>query len=263
MRIVEKRQAEDTLRQHYRRERRLAEEPPGRAEVVAALAAAEAARAAGRTSRKGGFVRAAIKFSPRAFWAVPAVVVVLSLVLAIAGASAREAEAALVSSGPVLVAACLVGVVRARSCRMQELEASCPRNAVSVACARLAILGGATLLALAFACAASWAVVPAGAAMAYALAPYLISAAGGLMLARRVAAADAAVATVAWSAGVCALCLLLRAALPGAYEAGALGMWAAVSTAGAIWLAREAVGWLRLCAEGAAASWSAARAGAL
>ena len=99
--------------------------------------------------------------------------------------------------------------------------------------------------------------------MAYALAPYFVSAAGGLALARRVATADAAVAAVAWSAGVCALCLLLRAALPGVYEAGALGMWAAVSTAGAIWLAREAVGWLRLCAEGAAASWSAARAGAL
>lgn len=263
MRSVGKRQAEDTLRQHYHRERRLAEEPTGRAEVVAALAAAEASRAAGRASRKGGFVRAAIKFSPRAFWAVPAVVVVLSLVLALAGASAREVEAALVSSGPVLVAACLTGVVRARSCRMQELEASCPHNAVAVACARLAVLGGAALLALAFACAASLAVIPVGAALAYALAPYLISAAGGLMLARRVAAADAAVAAVAWSAGVCALCLLLRAALPGAYEAGVLGVWAAASAAGAIWLAREMAGWLRLCAEGGASPWGATRAGAL
>lgn len=261
MRITGKRRLESALREHFRSERPSAGTRVGHVGAVAALAAAEAARAAGGAAAGvDDFVRAAVRFSPRAFWAAPAAVVALALALALSGAPAHEAQAALVASGPVLVAACLAGVVRARSCLMQELEASCPHNAAAVACARLAILGGATLLSLALACAACAAIVPAGAAAAYALAPYLVSAAGGLMLARRAAAADATAAAIIWSAGVCALCLLLRVAAPAAYSAGAVWAWAAVSAAGALWLAREAAGWLRLCAQGGVASESARRA---
>lgn len=229
MRFTEKRRLESALRERFRSERPSAGARAGHAGAVAALAAAEAARASGSGFGPGDLARAAVRFSPRAFWAAPAAVAALALALALSGAPAREAQAALVASGPVLVAACLAGVVRARSCLMQELEASCPRNAVSVACARLAVLGGATLLALAFACAVCSAAVPAGAA-------------------------------VAWSAGVGALCLLLGIAAPGAYCAGAVWAWAAVSAAGALWLAREAAGWLRLCAQGGVASESARRA---
>lgn len=254
MRITEKRRLESALREHFRSERPSAGANAGHAGAVAALAAAEAARASGSGFGAGDLARAAVRFSPRAFWAAPAAVAALALALALSGAPAHEAHAALVASGPVLVAACLAGVVRARSCLMQELEASCPSNAAAVACARLAVLGGATLLSLAFACAACSAIVPAGAAAAYALAPYLVSAAGGLMLARRAASADAAAAAVIWSAGVCALCLLLRVAVPAAYSAGAVWAWAAVSAAGALWLAREAAGWLRLCAQGGVAA---------
>lgn len=261
MRITGKRRLESALREHFRSERPSAGTRVGHVGAVAALAAAEAARAAGGAAAGvDDFVRAAVRFSPRAFWAAPAAVVALALALALSGAPAHEAQAALVASGPVLVAACLAGVVRARSCLMQELEASCPHNAAAVACARLAVLGGTTLLSLALACAACAAIVPAGAAAAYALAPYLVSAAGGLMLARRAAAADATAAAIIWSAGVCALCLLLRVAAPAAYSAGAVWAWAAVSAAGALWLAREAAGWLRLCAQGGVASESARRA---
>ena len=263
MRITEKRRLESALRERFRSERPSAGANAGHAGAVAALAAAEAARVSGSGFGAGGLARAAVRFSPRAFWAAPAAVAALALALALSGAPAHEAHAAMVASGPVLVAACLAGVVRARSCLMQELEASCPSNAAAVACARLAVLGGATLLSLAFACAACAAIVPAGAAAAYALAPYLVSAAGGLMLARRAASADAAAAAVIWSAGVCALCLLLRVAAPAAYSAGAVWAWAAVSAAGALWLAREAAGWLRLCAQGGVASESARRARAL
>lgn len=259
MRITEKRRLESALRERFRSERPSAGANAGHAGAVAALAAAEAARAAGSGFGAGGLVRAAVRFSPRAFWAAPAAVAALALALALSGAPAHEAQAALVASGPVLVAACLAGVVRARSCLMQELEASCPHNAAAVACARLAVFGGASLLALALACAACSAIVPVGAAAAYALAPYLVSAAGGLMLARRAAAADATVAAVAWSVGVGALCLLLRVAAPAAYCAGAVWAWAAVSAAGALWLAREAAGWLRLCAQGGIAGPSARR----
>ena len=48
--------------------------------------------------------------------------------------------------------------------------------------------------------------------------------------------------------------------MPAAYSAGAVWAWAAVSAAGALWLAREAAGWLRLCAQGGVASEGARRA---
>ena len=250
MRITEKRQLEGVLREHFHRERLATEGAAGHAETVAALAAAETAQAAGRAAGTGDLVRTVIRFSPRVFWAAPTVVVAIALALALSGAPVHEAQAALVASGPVLVAACLAGVVRARSCLMQELEASCLHNAASVACVRLMVFGGTTLVALAFACLACSAVIPAGAAVAYALAPCLVSAAGGLMLARKASSADAPVAAIAWSAGVCALCLLLRVAMPVAYEAGMLWAWAVVSAAGAVWCAREVLCWLRFCAQG-------------
>lgn len=258
MRITEKRRLESALREHFRRERPSSGAHAEHAEAVAALAAAEAARASGSDFRLSDLMRAVVRFSPRAFWVAPAAVVALAL--ALSGAPVHEAQAVLVASGPVLVAACLAGVVRARSCLMQELESSCPRNAAAVACARLAIFGGASLLALALVCAACSAVVPAVAAAAYALAPYLVSAAGGLMLARKVAAADATVAVVVWSAVVGALCFLLGVAAPEAYCAGAVWAWAAASAAGALWLVREAADWLRLCAQGGIAPESACRA---
>ena len=250
MRFAEKRQLEGALREHFRCERLSAEEPAGHAEAAAALAAAETAKVAGRDAGTEGLVRAVIRFSPHAFWVASAAVVALALALAFSGAPPHEAQAVLVASGPALVAACLVGVVRARTCLMQELEASCLHNAASVACVRLMVFGGATILALAFACVACSAVVPAGAAVAYALGPYLVSAAGGLMLARKASSADASVAAIAWSGGVCACCLLLRVAVPVAYEAAMLWAWAVVSAAGAVWCAREVLGWLRFCAQG-------------
>lgn len=260
MRFTEKRQLEGALREHFRCERLSAEEPAGHAEAAAALAVAETAKVAGRDAGAEGLVRAVIRFSPRVFWVVPAAVVALALALVLSDAPAHEAQAALVASGPVLVAACLAGVVRARSCLMQELEASCLHNATSVACVRLMIFGGATLFALAFACLACSAIIPAGAAAAYALAPCLVSAAGGFMLARKASSADASVAAIAWSGGVCALCLLLRIAVPVAYEVSMLWVWAAVSAAGAVWCACEVLGWLRFCAQGGIAPESAQRA---
>lgn len=263
MRTADQSQMEIALRAHFRRERCLAGRSEGHAAAVAALAAAAASEAGARDAGMGGLVRAAVKFFPRVFWAAPIAVVALAFALVLSGIPASQAEAALAASGPVLVAACLAGVVRARSCCMQELEASCLRNAVSVACVRFMVFGGATFLALAFACAVYASVVSAGAAAAYALAPYLVSAAGGLMFARKASSADASIAAVAWSAGVCAFCLLLKVAMPAAYEAAALWIWAVVSAASALWCAREVFGWLHLCVQGGIAPGSAGRVDAL
>ena len=83
------------------------------------------------------------------------------------------------------------------------------------------------------------------------------------MLARRVSSGDAALAAVAWSVVVLALCILLRMAVPEAYGAAAVWVWAAVAAAGALWLCREAVRWMGLSAEGGCAPVQAARSSML
>lgn len=241
---------EKALREHYRNEREvepLAADRKRRSEDLAALAASE------RPCRHDAIPRlawAAIRSTPPAFWTPATAVVALAVALALFGSRAHEAEAVLVASGPALAAASLAGVVRARSNRMQELEASCLHNSASVAFSRLMAFSVSSLLALAVASIASARIIPASSSAAFSLAPFLLSAAGGLMLARKVPSADAAVAAVAWPAGVCALCVLLRVSVPEAYCAAAVWIWAAAASAGAIWLAREAIRWVRISAEG-------------
>lgn len=259
---TDRKKIESALRAHYRSERDLAVPSPGDIERAAALVAAAVAGQRG-AHRASAFELATsvMRFSPKAFWLVSAAVVVLACALAATGTPPHGAEAVLVASGPALAAACLACVVRARSLGMQEMEASCVHNAFAVACARLAVCGCAALVALAIACAACSTVVPVGTAAAYALAPCLVSAAGGLALARRVASADSAMAAVVWSAGVGALCILLRFAVPALYADAAVWAWAAAAAAGALWCAREVVCWLRLSLQGGCAPGRAARIG--
>lgn len=259
---MDRRQTESALRAHYRSERDLAKPSPGDIERAAALAAAAVAGQRG-AHRASAFelATAVMRFSPKAFWLVPAAVVVLACALAATGTPSHGAEAVLVASGPALAAACLACVVRARSLGMQEMEASCVHNAFAVACARLTVCGCAALVALAIACAACSTVVPVGTAAAYALAPCLVSAAGGFALARRVASVDSAMAAIVWSAGVGALCILLRFAAPVFYADAAVWAWAAAAAAGALWCAREVVCWLRLSLQGGCAPDRAARIG--
>lgn len=241
---------ENALREHYRSEREaepLAAERKRKAADLAALAASERPY---RHDGIPGLAWAAIRSTPAAFWAPAAAVVALAVALALFGARVHEAETVLVASGPALAAASLAGVVRARSNRMQELEASCLHNSASVAFSRLMAFSTLSLLALAVACIASARIIPASSSAAFSLAPFLLSAAGGLMLARKVPSVDAAIAAVAWPAGVCALCILLRVSVPEAYCAAAVWIWAAAASAGALWLVREALRWIRLSAEG-------------
>lgn len=238
-------QIETALREHYRRERESVFRSAAHAAQTAALAVDAASGRALRDAGMADFAKAVVRFSPRAFWAVPAAVVALALALAAVGVSAHEAQAALVVSGPTLAAACVVCVVRARSCGMIELEAACVRTACAVACARLVVAGGASLLALIIACVAYAPLVSVGAALAYALAPYLVAAAGGMLFARRVASGNAALAALVWSVAVGALGILCLT-WPDAYANAALWVWAAIAAAAAVWCAHETVRWLQL-----------------
>lgn len=250
MKRQEKRRLEAALHEHYRQEAchqaigSLSEE--GIAQIVEAAVAERPARGAGAAS----FVAAAVGHCPRAFWLAPLFVVALSAAIVLANASPVQTQQALSVSGPILAATCLLGVFRSISCRMQELEASCVHNAVSVACARFIVLGAAALLALAVACNIVSGIVPAGSAAAYALAPFLVSAAAGLALTRRVASANAAVCIVVSSVAVAALCIVLHGAAPHLYDTALLWVWFVAAAAAALWCTREISSWVRFLAQG-------------
>lgn len=249
MKFKERLRLERMLSEHYRKER---ENDPLCADALrqtAAMASLAASRIRDRGNPRLTAI-VAIGAIPKILWTLPAAIVLLAFSIALSGPSAKEAETALIVSGPLLAAASLMGFVRAKSFRMQELEATCPFNAVAAACARIVALGGASLLALAALCAACASVIPAGEAVSYALAPCLASAAGGLLIARKVASGDAAAGTASWSASVCLLCTLLRTAVPEAYGDAALWAWGAIAAASAMWLAREIAAWLWSSAQG-------------
>lgn len=244
---------EDALRSYYRSERETDADLEARGRRTLLLTRSSEPEERRYAQRISSFAWMTLRSSPRMFWLAPASVIVLSLVLAHAGVSAHEAEAVLAGSGAWMAAAGLVGIVRAKSSRMQELEASCLHNSVAVASSRLLAFGAVALTVLALTCIACASVVPIWIAAAHALAPYLLSAAGGLMLARRAASSNALLAGAAWSAGVLAACLMVMIAAPAAYEAAACWAWAMAVAVGALWLGREVVCWLRMSAEGGCA----------
>lgn len=250
MRIADKNALEDALRAHYREDRHAAASPLDRKhqEAVARLVA-QAAQAEQRESVQAGsaadFAAAIVKFVPRWMWAVPLAAIALVALTATQDVSSSTTLAILAAAGPTLAAANLYGTARAKSCGMTEMEAACIYGAVAVAGARLALLCSAGVAALLIACSVCSGAVPLFASAAVALAPYLVASAGGLFLARKVAAHDAAFASVAWAAAVLAGCFALNAFCPMAYSQAAVWVWAAVAAGAALWFAREALLWTR------------------
>lgn len=250
MKRQEKRQLEAALSEHYRQERDNHAPEAGYVESTAMAAATAAREGSARGAGIAVFISAAVRHCPRAFWLAPVFVIVLAVAAAFADASPAEVQQAMFVSGPVLAATCLLGAFRSMSCQMQEIEAACMHNAFSVACARLIVLSACALLGLAIACDVVSEIVPAISAAAYALAPFLVSAAAGLALVRRAASVNAAVSIAISSTVVAALCIVLRGAAPQVYDAALLWVWFAAAAAAALWCVKEGSSWGRLLAQG-------------
>lgn len=250
MRRQEKRRLETALNEYYKQERGH-HAPEAKYIENAAMAAAAAAREGSpRGAGIAAFISAAVRHCPRAFWLAPIFVIALAVVVAFADASPAEVQQAMSVSGPILAATCLLGAFRSMSCQMQEIEATCVHNALSVACARLIVLGACALLGLAVACDVVSEIVPAISAAAYALAPFLVSAAAGLALVRRAASVSATTCIAISSTAVAALCIVLRVAAPHMYDAALLWVWFAAAAAAALWCVKEGSSWARLLAQG-------------
>lgn len=256
MKHAEKIALENALQTHYQEIRRTEIQPSDQArQALLAQLAAQTAEQERERSRfptrepapQGtafDFVMTAARFLPWQLWGAPAAAVLVAALAAAHGLSSSQILVTLSGLGPALAIACLYGITRARSHGMAEIEAACSHGSIALASARLTLLCGASFAAIAAACALCSDIVPAFAAATVALAPYLLASAGGLLVARKVAAHNAALASLAWAAGVLAACFVLSAACPAAFGQAAIWIWAAVAACSALWFAREALLWV-------------------
>ncbi len=246
MRREERAALEARLRAHY------GAPPPPRPDDVsrlAALCAAEARRARAPRPSALAFLAVQVRFVRPGCWL--ALAACHACAALVSGGAADSTSELLVMSltGLVLSCALLVGLVSDRGHHMMELEGACAFNAHAVACARLAILGCAsalTLLACALACSAAQ---PFRLLVAHAAAPYFVSCAGGLLVARRTSSTDSLAAATAWALAVHAACAVLHSMAPGALQACSEGFWYVAAALSALWCAYEAALWLRYAAR--------------
>ncbi|HIU04223.1 MAG TPA: hypothetical protein IAD14_01955 [Candidatus Coprousia avicola] len=243
MKVCERREIEDALRDHYRGALDVADAEAPRALVEAV--AAEMARPA-RPPASEVVAEQARRIGAGA-WALHVGLVLLAVPCALSGVGTGVASAVL---GAVLALSTLVSITRSRSCGMAELEAACPVNAQAAACARALVLCCADALAIgllaviAGAGSAPWAVFPQG------LAPYLAAFGAGLLVARRAASADATVGAVAAAVAVCAACVVAQTVYPAVFGPAAAVAWWAASAAAFFFAVVEVRAWLRAAASG-------------
>ena len=207
-----------------------------------------------------GFARAQLRFVTPATWAAFACLAAAVMVgMRVAnGAFVPELSSA---AGALLACACVANVTRARAFGMAELEGSCRFNAVSVVLARMVMMGIASAIVFAAAgCSSAARETHMAGALMWMGAPYLVSCAGGLMCARRVASVDARGAAMVWSAGVVGVAAMLNQVAPRAYLATSAWVWALACLCAAVVLALEVRAWVaasacgfaeRRCAAGA------------
>lgn len=234
------RELEERLREHYRA---FAPEGGPPEELLAAVDRAVATRRP-RAGWQALLASQARLVLPRCAPAA-AIGVALVALLELAGASRAQILAVVGAVGTLLALAGLSCVVSGRAHGMTELEAACPLNARSVACARLLLSGCVCAVTLALCAAASPPTLPAWVMAARLGAPYLIACAGGLAAARRAASADSLVAALAWAGATCAASVLLYSVGPAVYGRASDGVWAAAAVASLAWCAREVALWLR------------------
>lgn len=245
--IAGRRDLERRLRAHYERERQ--DMAPADTDGLLAALSATTTGAPRERASLAALVATQLRFMSRAALAAPLLCVGLVALACGMGASRAEALVALSFSGAALTVSCLHQITAGSSCGMTELEAACPLNAHAAGCARLLVMGclsAAAVLACVAACAP---LADVGELAARACAPYLVSSAGGLLVARRCPSSGAQAATLVWSAFACAACVLPFSVAPATYATASAGAWYASALLGAAWYAREAALWLRRLSE--------------
>ncbi len=246
MRREERAALEVRLRAHYAASAR---PDPADVERVAALCAEEARRVRAARPSALAFLASQVRFVRPGCWLVLAGCIAGAALLSGGEADPTGELLAMSLIGLVLSLTLLTGLVSAKGHNMMELEGACAFNAHAVACARLVILGCASALTL-FACALLCASAqPLWLLAAHAAAPYFLSCAGGLLVARRSSSTGALGATVTWSLGVCAACAVLHSVTPVLLQAGSAGVWCAAAALSALWCVRETALWLRHAAR--------------
>lgn len=199
----------------------------------------------------GGFLCAQVRFTRPVVWAAFALVALLTVVASHLETDGPLGSQALSAAGGMTALVCLASVTRSKPFGMGELEAACPFNAVSVAVARLLLMGLASALVLATGAVASG-IEGTGVVRALLLmgAPYLIACAGGLMCARLVSSPDARGAAISWASAVTVVGAMLFYAAPSAYAQTSVWVWALACAVAGAWCAREVRSWVGASATG-------------
>ena len=244
MRLRDRRALEGALRAHYRAAASADDKNAPAPQGLIAAVAHELVRPA----RPGalGVVAEQARRVGIAAWALHAALVLLVVAMELSGAWLAPATGPI---GAALALASLAEVTRSRSCGMAELEASCAVNAQVVACSRALVLGCADALALTALVLLAANGPGVWLLLAQACAPYLAAVGAGLLAARRVASADATAAAVGAAAGVCAICVVLRALCPSLFEPATGLAWLGATASALAFAIAEARAWLRATAS--------------
>ncbi len=250
---------ERALAEHYRGERRRmgdeaceggkAFSPPEPFLNAVGAAAREAERPGGRDRRMraalAGFLLFACdqaRFIPKSVWSLQLAAVLCAVAMCAFDARGSFACCVVSALGAALAGCGMPAVAASKACGMAELEYACPFDCRAVAAARMLAVGCASAFFIAFISLLVPAVADTGAlsTLVHACAPFFVSCAVGMLLARRMSGASAGAGPVIAACVLACACAVLALAVPQAYTPAALGIWSAAAAAALLWTAREA-----------------------
>lgn len=198
-------------------------------------------RSAASVARFLPFAASQVRFVPKMVWASQLVMVAIVLVTCAFNERAGFSACALSVFGAALAGCGLPALVASKTHRMAELEYACLFDCRTVAIARMLAVGCASALemVLVVLLVPSFAQMNVLLACAYATVPFLLSCAGGMLLARRTRSSAAGAIMVVFALIVACACVALASALPQMYMPVSAGAWAVAAAAGAVWAVRE------------------------
>lgn len=198
-------------------------------------------RSAASAARFLPFAASQVRFVPKMVWASQLAMVAIVLVTCAFNERAGFSACALSVFGAALAGCGLPALVASKTYRMAELEYACLFDCRTVAIARMLAVGCASALEMASVVllVPSFAQMNVLLACAYATVPFLLSCAGGMLLARRARSSAAGAIMVVFALIVACACVALASALPQMYMPVSAGVWAVAAAAGAVWAVCE------------------------